>query len=83
MVSKMGSMAGVAKKLPGMGSMLDNSQLAQVEMWIKRSKAIICSMTKRERANSELLLTDKTARSRITRITKDSGLKFNDMSFCL
>ena len=83
MVSKMGSMAGVAKMLPGMGSMLDNSQLAQVETWIKWSEAMICSMTKRERANPELLLTDKTARSRITRITKGSGLKFDDMSFCL
>ena len=52
-------------------------------MRIKRSEAMICSMTKRERANPELLLTDKTMRSRITRITKGSSLKFDDMSFCL
>ena len=39
---------------------------------------MICSMTKKERANPELLLTDRTARSRITRITKGSGLAFED-----
>ena len=31
--------------LPGMASMLDNSQLAQVETWIKWSEAMICRMT--------------------------------------
>merc|ERR1719401_3287226 len=64
MVSKMGSMAGVAKMLPGTRSM--------------RSEAMICSMTKKERANPDLLLLDKTARSRLERITKGSGLKFED-----
>ncbi|KAK1734807.1 signal recognition particle subunit SRP54, partial [Skeletonema marinoi] len=78
MVSKMGSMAGVAKMLPGLGGMIDNSQMAQVEKRIKRSEAMICSMTKRERANPELVLTDKTGRSRITRITKGAGLAFED-----
>lgn len=78
MVSSMGSMAGVAKMLPGMGNMIDNSQLKQVEMRIKRSEAMICSMTKKERANPELLLTDKTARSRVTRIANGAGLKFED-----
>lgn len=78
MVSSMGSMAGVAKMLPGMGNMIDNSQMKQVEIRLKRSEAMICSMTKKERANPDLLLTDKTARSRITRIAKGSGLKFED-----
>lgn len=78
MVSSMGSMAGVAKMLPGLGGMIDNSQMRQVEQRIKRSEAMICSMTKRERANPDLLLTDKSGRSRITRITNGSGLAFED-----
>jgi signal recognition particle subunit SRP54 len=78
MVSKMGSMAGVAKMLPGMGNMLNNSQIKEVDGRIKRSEALICSMNKKERANPELLLTDRTARSRLERITKGSGLKFED-----
>ncbi len=78
MVASMGSMAGVAKMLPGMGNMIDNSQLKQVEQRIKRSEAMICSMTKKERANPELLLTDRSARSRVTRITKGSGMAFED-----
>ncbi|EED94755.1 signal recognition particle 54 kDA subunit [Thalassiosira pseudonana CCMP1335] len=78
MVSKMGSMAGVAKMLPGMGNMIDSSQMRQVEERIKRSEAMICSMNKKERANPGLLLTDKSARSRLMRITKGSGLAFED-----
>ena len=80
LVSSMGSMAGVAKMLPGLGNMIDNSQLRQVEQRIKRSDAMIRSMTKKERANPALLLTDRSARSRLMRITKGSGLAFEDVS---
>ena len=66
--------------LPGLGNMIDGSQIRQVEQRIKRSEAMICSMTKKERANPELLLTDRSARSRITRITRGSGLAFEDVS---
>ena len=41
---------------------------------------MICSMTKKERANPDLLLTDRSARSRVMRITKGSGLSFEDVS---
>jgi len=41
---------------------------------MKRSKAVICSKTKIERANPDLLLMDKLSRSRVKRITKGSGL---------
>lgn len=78
MVASMGSMAGVAKMLPGVGNMIDSSQLSQVEKRIKRSEAMICSMTKKERANPELLLKGKTARSRLTRITNGSGFSFDE-----
>ncbi len=80
LVSSMGSMAGVAKMLPGLGNMIDNTQLRQVEQRIKRSEAMICSMTKKERANPALLLMDRSARSRLMRITKGSGLAFEDVS---
>jgi signal recognition particle GTPase len=80
LVSSMGSMAGVAKMLPGLGNMIDNSQLRMVEKRIKRSEAMICSMTKKERANPDLLLMDKSARSRVMRITKGCGLSFEDVS---
>ncbi len=80
LVSSMGSMAGVAKMLPGLGNMIDNTQLRQVEQRIKRSEAMIRSMTKKERANPALLLTDRSARSRLMRITKGSGLAFEDVS---
>jgi len=73
MVAKMGSLGGVAKMLPGMGGMLDNSKITEVEKRLKRSKAMIQSMSKKERANPELLISDKTARSRLQRITKGSG----------
>lgn len=78
LVSKMGSLAGVAKMLPGVGSQLTNSQMNQVEKRLKKNEAMIFSMTKQERANPELLINDATARSRITRISKGSGLDFDD-----
>eukprot|EP00586_Coscinodiscus_wailesii_P002748 CAMPEP_0172490576 /NCGR_PEP_ID=MMETSP1066-20121228/21052_1 /TAXON_ID=671091 /ORGANISM="Coscinodiscus wailesii, Strain CCMP2513" /LENGTH=534 /DNA_ID=CAMNT_0013259109 /DNA_START=415 /DNA_END=2019 /DNA_ORIENTATION=- len=78
LVSKMGSFAGVAKMLPGMSGMMDNAKIKDLEKRIKRQEAMICSMTKKERANPELLIKDKTARSRLTRITKGSGTSFDD-----
>jgi len=40
---------------------------------MKRSDALINSMTKKERADPQLLIKDKTARSRLERIAKGSG----------
>lgn len=73
LVSKMGSMAGVAKMLPGMGAMLDNSKIREVEKRLKKNEAMIYSMTKKERANPDLLIKDASSRSRLIRITKGSG----------
>ena len=78
LVTKMGSFAGVAKMIPGVSGMMDNSRIREVESRLKKSEAMICSMTKKERLNPELLITDATARSRIRRITKGSGTKFED-----
>jgi len=78
LVSKMGSMAGVAKMIPGMSGQIDNSQMRQVEQRLKANEAMIKSMTKKERANPELLITDRTARSRLRRITMGSGKKLEE-----
>jgi len=73
LVGKMGSIGGVAKMLPGMGGMISDKQLKEVEVRLKRSKAMIQSMTKAERRNTDLLISDKTAASRLNRITKGAG----------
>lgn len=76
MLSKMGSLAGVAQMLPGMGSQLNSSKIREVEKRLNRSKSMIQSMTKQERKNPELLITHHTARSRLRRLTEGSGHSF-------
>jgi len=78
LVTKMGSIAGVAKMMPGMAGALDNSKMREVEVRLKKNESMIFSMTKKERANPDLLITDKSARSRIRRITDGSGMTFED-----
>jgi len=78
LVTKMGSFAGVAKMIPGLGGGIDTSQLREVEARMKKSEAMINSMTKKERANPDLLIIDKTARSRIRRLTAGSGCSYED-----
>ena len=78
LVTKMGSLAGIAKMMPGLGGQISSSQIKEVEQRLKKNRAMICSMTKKERLNPELLITDPTARSRIVRITKGSGTRLED-----
>jgi|UPI0005819B3D signal recognition particle subunit SRP54 len=73
LVTKMGSVAGIAKLMPGMANQLNMNQIREVEARLKKSKSMISSMTKKERANPELLIKDSSARSRLIRITKGSG----------
>ena len=61
-----------------MGNQLNMNQIRDVEARLKKNKAMICSMTKAERANPELLIKSPTARSRLIRITKGSGMKAED-----
>jgi signal recognition particle GTPase len=58
------------KTLPGVGNQLNNSQRREVESRLKRSKALIQSMTKKEREDPELLISDKASSSRIMCITR-------------
>jgi len=76
LVTKMGSVAGIAKLMPGMGGQLNMNQIRDVEARLKKNKAMINSMTKKERLNPDLLIKDRTARSRLIRITKGSGMEF-------
>jgi signal recognition particle subunit SRP54 len=78
LVTKMGNLAGIAKMMPGLGGQISASQIKDVELRLKKNKAMICSMTKKERCNPELLITDSTARSRLIRITKGSGTRLDD-----
>ncbi len=78
LVTKMGSLAGVAKMLPGMGNALDTSRIKEVEARIRTSEAMIKSMTRKERADPDILIKDKTARSRLLRITKGAGVRFEE-----
>jgi len=78
MVSKMGNFAGVAKMLPGIGGQLDSSKIREVESRLKRSKAMIQSMTQKERQDPELFIKDRTAKSRLLRITAGSGNSFEN-----
>jgi signal recognition particle subunit SRP54 len=78
LVTKMGSLAGVAAMLPGMANSLDPNQMREVEGRLRKNEAMIRSMTKKERADPELLIKDATSRSRLLRITKGSGMKFED-----
>jgi len=78
LVNKMGSLGGIAKMMPGMGGQLSNNQIKEAEQRLKKNKAMICSMTPKERQNPELFLKDSTSRSRLIRITKGSGMRFED-----
>jgi signal recognition particle subunit SRP54 len=78
LVAKMGSMANIAKMMPGLGGNINTSQLRSAEIRMKKSKALICSMTKQERANPDLLIKNSTSRSRMLRITRGSGLDYDD-----
>jgi len=78
LMTKMGSVAGIAKMMPGLGGSISNQQIREVEQRLKKNKAMICSMTKKEREDPELLIKDRTARSRLMRVAKGSGLSFDE-----
>jgi signal recognition particle subunit SRP54 len=78
LVSKMGSLGGVAKMMPGMGG-ISSEQIRAAETRLKKNEAMINSMTKKERTNPELLISDQTSRSRLRRISKGSGTKLADV----
>uniref|UniRef100_UPI003F6BA956 signal recognition particle protein n=1 Tax=Yoonia sp. TaxID=2212373 RepID=UPI003F6BA956 len=75
-MQKMGGMEGMMGMLPGMGKMKGAMDKAGVDDSIlKRQIALINSMTKKERANPDLL-----AASRKKRIAKGAGLDVSDLN---
>jgi len=78
MVSKMGSLGGVAKMMPGMGS-VSTEQLIAAEKRLKLNEKMIAVMTEEERRNPDLLIKDSKARERHQRIAEFSNLPIGDV----
>lgn len=73
MISNMGNMAGLLKMMPGAAGQVSSAKLEEAEMKLKVADSLIKSMTKKERAEPELLFQSATAKSRIRRIAGGSG----------
>merc|ERR1712194_629175 len=78
MVSKMGSLGGIAKMMPGMGQ-ISSEQLIAAEKRLKKDEAMIAVMTDDERENPDLLIKDKESRERLERIAKFSEMPIGDV----
>ena len=74
-MEKMGGMAGLVDKLPGMGKMPDAEQLQQGEKQMRRLVAIINSMTPDERRKPDII-----RGSRKRRIAAGSGTQVQDVN---
>lgn len=79
MMEKMGSMTKLSRYMPKMGGMnLSDSQIEQAEKDSKKFKAIIQSMTKKERFQPALLNMERKQR-----VAKGSGFKVEDVNLLL
>jgi signal recognition particle subunit SRP54 len=78
LATSMGGLASVTKLMPGMAGRIDTSQIRAAEERLKKNEAMINSMTKKERQQPSLLISDTTSRSRLQRIAKGSGMKVQD-----
>jgi signal recognition particle subunit SRP54 len=74
-MEKMGGMASLMDKLPGVGKMPDAAQLAQGEKQMRRNVAIINSMTPVERRKPDII-----RGSRKRRIATGSGTQVQDVN---
>ena len=77
-IEKMGSLGGMMKLLPGMGQMANQIDEAKADNKLKKSKAIIQSMTPEERENPNILRA-----GRKNRIAKGSGTTVADGNRCI
>jgi len=77
MMKNMGSLAGIMKLIPGMGNKISEEQLQQGEVQLKRTEAMINSMTTAERKDPDLLAGSPSRRQRIA---KGSGYAVADVS---
>ncbi|GDX36135.1 signal recognition particle protein [Alphaproteobacteria bacterium] len=75
-MKKIGGLAGIVKFIPGAGKIKEHlGQLGNVEKDLKIQESIILSMTKKERANPEIL-----SSSRKHRIAKGSGTSIQEVN---
>lgn len=77
LMKNMGSLGGIMKLIPGMGNKISEEQLQQGEVQLKRTEAMINSMTMAERKDPDLLASSPSRRQRIA---KGSGYSVNDVS---
>ena len=73
-INKLGSMKGIMRFIPGMPKISDE-QMEQANAQMKKTKAVISSMTKEERIHPEILKA-----SRKIRIAKGSGTQASDVN---
>ncbi|MCL4360934.1 signal recognition particle protein Srp54 [Candidatus Dependentiae bacterium] len=78
MVSRFGSLSSLMKYMPMGGMKVSDSDLAKGEAEIKKFKAVISSMTPKERLNPGIL-----NNSRKQRVANGAGLKVVDVDFLL
>lgn len=76
LLKNMGSLGGIMKMIPGMNKLSDE-QMRQGEVQLKRTEAMINSMTTEERRNPELLASSPARRRRIGR---GAGYAENDVT---
>jgi signal recognition particle subunit SRP54 len=74
-IEKLGGMGGIMNMLPGMGKIKDQIAAANLdEGQLKRQRAIILSMTAKERRNPHILTDDARKASRKKRIAAGAGV---------
>lgn len=74
-IKKMGSLGGMMKLIPGMGQLAGQMDEAKADNKMKKSEAIILSMTPEEREHPDILRA-----SRKNRIAKGSGTQVADVN---
>ena len=73
-INKLGSMKGIMRFIPGMPKISDE-QMEQANVQMKKTKAVISSMTKEERLHPEILKANRKIR-----IAKGSGTQASDVN---
>jgi len=79
-VRNMGSMANVAKMIPGIAGKINQSQIEEAEERAERAELFISFMLPEERSNPELLISDASTSQRHRRIAKAAGYRQKDVS---
>ena len=77
----MGSVAVSQIKIPGIGGQINANQITQVKKRLKKNKALICSMTMKQIAYSDLFVKDKSSQTRLRKLllALERFMKFNSL----